>query len=107
MDGRDQNKIGTYLGIDFGKSKIGLAIADEETRIAFSFDTLKNDSMFWKKLGEICGCENVKKIIVGTPSYKINQEGADVVRKFAEKTEKEIGIPVELEDEMFTTRMAQ
>ncbi|KKU54777.1 MAG: hypothetical protein UY41_C0003G0037 [Candidatus Moranbacteria bacterium GW2011_GWE1_49_15] len=103
----DSAQISTFLGVDFGKSKIGLAIADEETKIAFSFDMLKNDGEFWKNLREICECEKVKKIIIGTPSYKINQDGAEAVKKFAERAEKETGIGTELEEEMFTTKMAQ
>lgn len=102
-----ENSIGTYLGVDFGKSKIGLAIADEETKIAFSFDTLKNDGEFWKNIQKICQCERVKTIVVGTPSYEINQDGAEAVKKFAKKMKKEIGVRVELENEMFTTKMAQ
>lgn len=100
-------QIKTFLGIDFGKSKVGLAIADEETRIAFSFDILKNDGKFWKKLREICLREYVKKIIIGTPSYKINQNGAEDVEIFAEKVRSETSLDVELEEEMFTTKMAQ
>ena len=100
-------KISHYLGIDFGKSKIGLAIADEETKIAFSFDTLKNDDGFWKKIREICLDENVGKIIIGTPSYEISRDGAENALAFAEKMKKETGIDVELENEMFTTKMAQ
>jgi len=104
---QEENTPGTFLGVDFGKSKIGLAIADEETKIAFSFDTLKNDGEFWKNIKEICKCEGVRMIIVGTPSYDINRDGAEAAGKFAEKMEKETGIGVELEDEMFTTKMAQ
>ena len=35
--------ISHYLGIDYGKSNVGLALADSETKMAFAYKTLKND----------------------------------------------------------------
>ena len=100
-------EIKTYLGIDFGKSKIGLAIADEETRIAFTFDVLKNDNEFWKNLKEICQSENVTKIIVGKTSHAIDKESSDEKEEFGAKVFKETGVEVEFQEEMFTTKIAQ
>jgi len=100
-------KIKHYLGVDFGKAKIGLAIADEETKIAFAFETLENNKEFWKKIREICAQKNVEKIIVGTPVYTINQVGAENVKKFSKRIKEETGIETELENEMFSTKMAQ
>jgi len=100
-------EINTYLGIDYGRSKIGLAIADEETRMAFAFDVLKNDKEFWKNLKEICQSENVKKIIIGKTFHEMDQESAEEKKEFGNKVSKETGIEVEFQEEMFTTKMAQ
>lgn len=102
-----RQNIGTYLGIDFGLAKIGLAIADEETKMAFAFDTLKNDKEFFKNLKEIVECERVKTIVIGMVSHKKDPQSTKEKMKFAEKIKKELGVPVEFQDEMFTTKLAQ
>ncbi|EKD46611.1 MAG: hypothetical protein ACD_67C00149G0003 [uncultured bacterium] len=103
----NEAKISHYLGIDFGKSKIGLAIADEETKMAFAFDTLKNDAEFLKKLSGIVLDENVKTIIMGMTSHQKDEESAQEKMNFAEKIKKETGVKVFFQEEMFTTKMAQ
>ena len=103
----NEAQIGHILGIDFGKSKIGLAIADEETRMAFAFDTLVNDRNFLKKLKEIVKKEDVKAIVMGMTKHDKDLESAKEKMVFAEIIEKEIGMPVVFQDEMFTTKMAQ
>ena len=103
----NEAEIGHILGIDFGQSKIGLAIADEETRMAFAFDTLVNDRNFLKKLKEIVAKEDVKAIVMGMTKHDKDEESAKEKIRFAEIIEKEIGMPVVFQDEMFTTKMAQ
>jgi putative transcription antitermination factor YqgF len=98
---------GTFLGIDFGKSKIGLAIADEETRMAFAFDTLENNAGFLDNLKEIIRCENVKTIVAGMAKHEKDEQGSLEKKAFAQMIEKETNIPVVFQDEMFTTKMAQ
>ena len=98
---------GTFLGVDFGKAKIGLAIADEETKMAFAFDTLKNDREFFKNLKEIVACENVKMIVIGMTVHEKDAKSVLEKQQFGEKIEKELGIKVAFQDEMFTTKMAQ
>lgn len=102
-----ENQPGTFLGVDFGEAKIGLAIADEETKMAFTFDTLKNDKEFLKKLREIVECENVKTFVLGVTAHEKDPQSAAKKENFAKLLEKEFGISVELQEEMFTTKMAQ
>ena len=105
--GSNEAEISRILGIDFGQSKIGLAIADEETRMAFAFDTLPNDNNFLKKLTEIVAKEGVKTIVMGMTSHDKDEKSAEEKRNFAKMVEKEIGMPIVFQDEMFTTKMAQ
>jgi putative Holliday junction resolvase len=101
-------KISTYLGIDFGQAKIGLAIADEETKMAFTFDTLKNNKEFLNNLKEIVGCENVKTIVIGMTSHQKDPESGKKKEHFADMLKKELtGIEIVFHEEMFTTKMAQ
>ncbi|MDD5396481.1 MAG: Holliday junction resolvase RuvX [Candidatus Moranbacteria bacterium] len=100
-------QISTILGIDYGQSKIGLAIADEETKMAFAFDTLKNDKDFRSNLKEIVACENVKTIVLGMTKHDKDQQSVQEKLDFAKMLEKETGIRIEFQEEMFTTKMAQ
>lgn len=86
--------LGAYLGVDFGKAKIGLAIADEETKMAFAFDTLKNDDEFFGKLKKIVLTENISAIVMGMTSHQKDEESVQEKMSFAEKIKKETGIKV-------------
>jgi len=103
----NEAEVSHIIGIDFGKSKIGLAIADSETRMAFAFDTLENDKDFLQKLREIITKEDVKTIIMGMTKHDKDTESAKEKIIFTKMIEKEIGIPIIFQDEMFTTKMAQ
>lgn len=106
IDSLDMAKISSFLGVDFGKSKIGLAIADGETRMAFAFDTLKNDKDFLNKLKEIIERENVAIIVIGMTKHEKDEQSAQEKIQFAKLLETEIGVEIVFHDEMFTTKMA-
>ena len=101
-------KTSRILGIDFGKAKIGLALAEYETKMAFAYATLPNDKNFLENLAEIIKKENISKIIIGIPSY-ISREKAEYEGKELGKLIKNIfpEIKIEYHNEMFTTKMAQ
>ncbi|PIR73229.1 MAG: Holliday junction resolvase RuvX [Candidatus Moranbacteria bacterium CG10_big_fil_rev_8_21_14_0_10_35_21] len=100
-------EISHVLGVDFGQAKIGLALADMETKIAFAHKTLENKANIFQKLSEIVQNKKVEKIIVGMPIHKASDDTAKTVREFIHKLKEEIKIPVELQNEMFTTKMAE
>lgn len=97
------------LGIDYGQSKIGLAIADSETRIASGYAVLDNDKNFLPKLAEIVEKEGISKIIIGEiqyPSVASRHLPSSEGRKFGEWLANNLKIEVEYKNEMFTTRQA-
>jgi putative holliday junction resolvase len=101
-----------YLGIDFGKSKVGLAMADFETKIAFAYNTLNNDKNFLENLVKIIQKENVRKIVIGDPVKFSEKKGFfsenHGARKLGELIRKVLpDIEIEYQNEMFTTKMAQ
>ena len=100
-------EISKILGIDFGQSKVGLATADLETKMAFALSTIKNDVHVFESIREICLREDVGKIIVGMPSHKMNPQGAEMVKDFSKRLSRETNLEIEFENEMFTTKMAQ
>jgi len=98
------------LGIDYGDNKVGLALSDEQKKYAFARHTLINlqKSELFQSLASICEKENIEKVIVGLP---LNQEGkmgkqAVKVQQFGNELADFLKIPVEFEDERFSTAMA-
>lgn len=106
IGGENMAQIGSFLGLDFGKSKIGLAVADEETKVAFALDTIKNDKDFLRNLQEIIKRENVKKIIIGMTLHEKDVESKKEKESFGKMLEEKFGVEVEYQEEMFTTKMA-
>lgn len=100
--------ISHYLAIDFGKSKIGLAMADSEIKIAFVYATLKNDKDFLDNLEKIIKKEQIEKIIIGIPEYRNHEKIGYQGNKLADDIKKLLPeIEVEYQNEMFSTKSAQ
>ncbi|MDO8529234.1 MAG: Holliday junction resolvase RuvX [bacterium] len=106
MPTKDKNSVSYFLGIDYGRSNVGLALADSETRMAFAHETLKNDKDLLQKIAELVEQKNVKQIIIGIPSYVFNKEAELEIKDFGELVEKTIKIEVFYQNEMFTTKTA-
>ena len=99
--------ISHILGIDFGKAKIGLAIADSETRMAFQYATLENNRDFLQKLAEIIERENISRVIIGIASY-VNKESVIYPgERLGNFLKEKLKISVEYQEEMFSTKLAQ
>lgn len=96
--------LGRFLGIDFGTAKIGLALADSETKIASAYETIENSKNFAEKIREIAEKENIKTIILG--KSKLAQKDFDI-EEIGEKIKRELGVAVEYQEEMFTTKSAE
>jgi putative holliday junction resolvase len=101
---QNEAKISHYLGIDFGTSKVGLAVADSELKIASAYKTLDNNEKLLDVLTEIIREREIGKIILGVTQYN-NQ--ADDKKQFGELIREKLGVKVEYHNEMFTTKMAQ
>lgn len=99
------------LALDYGRTKIGMALADAEARIAEPFDTMerinRNEDM--RRLRELVRDEKIKQIVVGLPLRLDGTKGemADEVTGFAERVRKQVGVPVELVDERLTSWEAE
>jgi putative holliday junction resolvase len=91
--------ISHYLGVDFGKAKIGLAVADSETRIAISFGMLNNDKGLVNNLKNIIEKKGISRIVVGN--------AGEEVKDFAAMLEKKLGISAEFQNELFSTQQAE
>lgn len=100
-------RISHYLGVDFGQSKIGLAVADSETKIATAYTTLENDRDFLQKLAQIVERENISKAVIGIASFVNKDSVVYPGERLGNFLKEKLNIEVEYQEEMFTTRQAQ
>jgi len=95
-----------YLGIDWGEKKCGTALADEETRLAFVWKIFSSTN-FEKELAENSSGLLFKGIVLGISAhYHFSKENQKKVLAFKKRLEKN-GQKVFLQEEFFTTRLAQ
>ena len=100
--------MGRVIALDFGKVRTGIAITDELQLIASGLTTVPTKELivFLKKYIEK---ENVVKIVVGEPKQMNNEpsESEALIIPFLKKlTATFPKIPVERQDERFTSKMA-
>ncbi len=99
------------MAIDYGRTKIGLATADAEARVAEPFGTMerinRNEDM--RRLRELVRDEHINQIVVGLPLRLDGTRGnmADEVTGFAERVRKQVGVPVDLVDERLSSWEAE
>lgn len=99
------------LAIDYGRARIGLAIASQSARLAQPLTTLerinRNEDM--RRLRELVRMHGVKRIVVGLPLLLDGTRGemAEEAERFAQRAQKQIGLPVEMQDERLTSWEAE
>lgn len=102
----------TYLGLDLGTKTLGVAVSDKTGLIATSLTTIKHNEDFNYLVDEILKIiqeRNINKIVLGLPKNMNNSIGerAEMVIDFKKLLEEKTTIPVILEDERLTTRVAE
>ena len=102
---------GSILAIDYGRERMGLAIADANVKVAQPLSTMervnRNEDM--RRLREVVRENSVKQIVVGLPLKLDGTRGemAEEAERFARRVRKQIGLPVELVDERLTSWEAE
>ena len=98
------------LGIDPGTKRIGLALADEETRIALPHRTLERTRLDGavEEIVRIIAEQSISTVIIGHPLRLDGTRGISARRAeaFAQRIEDATQIPVHLWDERFTSEAA-
>mgnify|MGYP006278299079 CR=1 FL=1 len=100
--------MGRILAVDYGTKRVGLAVTDENRIIATGLETVHSTRVI-EFIKDYIKREQVDRIVVGMPMQMNNKESENVrfVREFIKQVKKELpGIPVETEDERFTSKMA-
>jgi putative Holliday junction resolvase len=101
----------SILAVDYGRARMGLAVADSETRMAQPLSTLerinRNEDM--RRLREVVREHAVKQIVVGLPLRLDGTRGemAEETERFAQRLRKQCGVPVEMVDERLTSWEAE
>ncbi|MAF14334.1 MAG: Holliday junction resolvase RuvX [Parcubacteria group bacterium] len=109
------------LGIDYGAKKIGLAKSDEEQKFALPLEILYNSGKteVLDHLKNICQQYNIKTIVIGVPvslhqgekktfwrQKDLQNKQMKEVLGFVNWLKDNINLPIEIEDERLTTKMA-
>jgi len=99
------------MGLDVGDKTIGVAVSDLLMITAQGVTTIKRTNLKndFKELKKIIEEYKVTKIVSGLPKMLDGTVGiqGDKVLDFLEKLKKHIDLPVELEDERFTTTISE
>jgi len=98
-----------FLGIDYGSKRVGIAVSDDDGKLAFPKTVLENTEELIANVKELCNEENVKGVVVGESldsrgrPNKIMEE----IIPFKEYLEKEINTPIYFEPEFMTSQHAE
>lgn len=100
------------MALDYGDTKIGIALSDLTRTIAGGFENYTRSSSIdadIAHLKEVITSNNVKKIVMGLP---LNMNGQDTnqslkTRNFAKILSEAIDINIEFFDERFTSKLAE
>src|SRR5574344_391595 len=101
-----------YLGLDLGTKTLGLSISDKTGIIESSLTILRHNEDFnylIEELKKIIKKREVEVLVLGLPKNMNGSIGerAQMVLDFKELLEKNISLPIYLEDERLTTRVAE
>jgi len=91
-----------YLGIDYGKSKMGLALSEGLTASPFKVLTIGGLEDALQKIRQVIEKEGIERVVVGLPE---SGEAREIAQKFI----KGLGVYVEVEaaDETLSSRRAR
>ena len=94
-----------YLGIDWGSKRIGLAIGDDETKMAVPLVIVKDID----EILQVIDSEDIEVIVLGKPlsianhELKITNESFNI---FVDELKDKIKIPIEMIDERLSSKAA-
>jgi putative Holliday junction resolvase len=102
---------GSILAVDYGRARIGLAIAETEALLPRPLLTLervnRNEDM--RRLRELAREHAVRQIVVGLPLRLDGTRGemAEEATRFAARLRKQLSLPVDMLDERLTSWEAE
>ena len=98
------------LGLDPGKARCGLAVAQEDSSIALPLAVVQTEprETLAGRVRSVLAHRKAIRLVTGLPLDQRGREGAAAVwaRELAQELACELGVPVSFIDERFTTREA-
>ena len=102
--------MGQILGIDYGETRIGLAISDQTKSIAFPFGVIRNENLDFilEFLQKLCTEKEIESLVIGLPLALSGKDTLQTtkVRQFSRNI-KMLGLPVFLQDERLSSLSAK
>ncbi len=80
------NRYKKILGIDYGRSKIGLAISDGPLAEPFKVIRYKNKESVVEEIKKIIEYENIEKVVVGVSEGEMGEESKNFAENFNAET---------------------
>jgi putative holliday junction resolvase len=100
-----------YLALDLGERRIGLAVGDDESRLATSLRSIqrRGGDADIEAIRAVIRAEEVDALVIGLPLTMRGEEGpqATRTRAFGERIAASLGVPHEYIDERLTSRQAE
>ena len=95
----------TFLGVDYGLKRIGLALGDNAEKVARAFKIIHQ----LKELDDIVPAKNVGAFVVGWPLQPDGTEGetCQQVKLFCNRLTEKFGLPVYLVDERLSSKKSE
>lgn len=97
------------LGIDYGAKRVGTALGDTESGMAFPHVVLPNDKKLVLTIKELCEKESVAEIVLGESlDYKMKPNVImEKIVPFKEELEHATNLPIHFEREFMTSAAAE
>lgn len=100
--------MGIVLGVDYGDTRVGIAISDPEGKLARRLVTLQNSAELFSDIQKIIAENDVEKIAIGLPvGFQGESAQTQKVGDFIKQLEERTSLPVVKINEVMTSRMAQ
>ena len=99
--------MGKFLGIDYGKKRIGLSITDDNKIISSPLDTVSTVGIF-SFLDDFLRREEIDLIVIGMPKKLNNTDNliSKEIHILSKKITKKFQIPIRFVDERYTSKIA-
>ena len=107
---------GRVMGVDLGDVRVGIAVSDPDGRVATPSETMQvpqdalgDEASLVTMLADRARASAAVRIVVGLPRDPSGRDGvaASRARRLAARLATEVGLPVDLWDERFTTVEAE
>jgi putative Holliday junction resolvase len=96
------------IGIDYGSTRIGIAVSDPLRVIARGVRVIENSTAVIDEIKQLIDEFDPEAIVIGMPLNLKGEKGisANNVERFIAKLESEIALPIMRYDERFTSELA-